>query len=236
MPQPIRALLITGYYDHGFLNAEPCLEQILVEAGFGVTVTGLFNGATEATLRPYDALVLVYNGPRFSSVTEKAVETFVASGKGLVTIHGATYAFGGVEVRKLRFGRSGIIEPPWREFVKMIGCRWPDELMGHGQRHQFPVRFIDREHPITRDLGETIQADDELYHRITVLPHAHILATAFDDPMIGGTGKDEPIMWRVNYGQGRVFHTTLGHDPKAMRAPAFAETITRAVKWAANER
>ena len=230
---PLRALLVTGWYDHGFLDAEPCLERILLESGrFDVRVADLSNGATEATLKPYDVLLVLYNGPRWGSVTEKAVEAFVSSGKGMVTIHGTTYAFGGVEVRKPRFKRSGIIEPPWQEFVRMIGCRWPEEKLGHGDRHQFPVRFVDREHPIMRGLGEILMADDELYHRITVLPQANILATAFDDPKIRGTGKDEPIMWTVNYGQGRVFHTTLGHDAKAMRAPAFRETITRAAEWA----
>jgi hypothetical protein len=27
----------------------------------------------------------------------------------------------------------------------------------------------------------------------------HVLATAFDDPANGGTGKDEPMIWTVNY-------------------------------------
>jgi hypothetical protein len=34
----------------------------------------------------------------------------------------------------------------------------------------------------------------------------HVLATAFDDPTNGGTGKDEPMIWTVNYGKGRSLY------------------------------
>ncbi len=227
----LRALIVTGWYDHSFLKPVPALRQLLSESGrFRVDVT---EDLPSADLTPYDVLVLLYNGPRWPPTTERAVEQFVASGKGMVTIHGTTYAFGGVEVRKVRFQRSGIIQPPWKEFVKMIGCQWPEERLGHGKRHRFAVRFTDQTHPVTRGLPASLMADDELYHRITVLPQAHVLATAFDDPKIRGTGKDEPVMWVVHYGRGRIFHTTLGHDPQAIRAPAFVRVVPRAAAWAA---
>ena len=64
-------------------------------------------------------------------------------------------------------------------------------------------------------------------------PDAHILATAFDDPANGGTGKDEPMMWTVNYGQGRVFYTALGHDVSAKQESGYVSTFPRGVEWAA---
>jgi hypothetical protein len=64
-------------------------------------------------------------------------------------------------------------------------------------------------------------------------PGAHIVATAFDDPANGGTGKDEPLMWTVKYGQGRVFYTALGHDVSAQQESGYVSTFTRAVEWAA---
>jgi len=176
---------------------------------------------------------VLYNGPRWETATERAVDDFVRSGKGMVTIHGATYAFGGVEVRKVKYEKSGILEEPWAAFVQMIGCQWTEENLGHGKRHQFPVRITDRNHPVTKGLPGKLMADDELYHKVTVLPHAKVLATAYSAPDTNGTGQDEEMMWVVEYGQGRVCHTTLGHDCEAMAAPAFRDLLLRGAEWAA---
>ncbi len=63
-----------------------------------------------------------------------------------------------------------------------------------------------------------------------------MLAVAFDDPAIQGRGKDEPILWTVDYGKGRVFHTILGHDVRAMEKPAFLQSFLRGTDWAATRR
>jgi type 1 glutamine amidotransferase len=61
----------------------------------------------------------------------------------------------------------------------------------------------------------------------------HVLATAYSDPAKRGTGKDEPIVWTVSFGRGRVVHTTLGHDLKAMAQEGFVTLVVRGVEWAA---
>jgi len=37
----------------------------------------------------------------------------------------------------------------------------------------------------------------------------------------------------INYGEGRVFHTTLGHDTTSMSGFGFAESLKRGTEWAA---
>jgi type 1 glutamine amidotransferase len=97
----------------------------------------------------------------------------------------------------------------------------------------FDVKITDPAHPVTAGLPPSCAVSDELYHNIRMQPGVHVLATAFDDPSIGGTGKDEPVLWTVNYGKGRVFHTTLGHDVFAMSEPGFVDTFRRGTYWAA---
>jgi type 1 glutamine amidotransferase len=96
------------------------------------------------------------------------------------------------------------------------------------------VEWVDKDHPISRGLPPTFVANDELYHKIDLKPNAHVLATAYDDPNVkGGTGKVEPAIWTVPYGQGRVVMTVLGHDLLAMSQPGFMDVFARATEWAA---
>jgi hypothetical protein len=233
----IRVLIFSGRNNHDWRTTTPFLRKVLVDSGrFDVRVEEEPVGATEATLAAYEVLVLDYDGPRWGDATEKAVENFVKQGKGLVAIHAANYAFTGLEVLGDHHHPTGIRQPPWPEYLKMIGGWWTEgpPKTGHAPRHCFTVKFVDRDHPVTRGLEGSFHVSDELYHSARMSPDAHILATAFDDPANGGTGKDEPIIWTVNYGKGRVFYTALGHDVAAMQESGFVSTFARATEWAAS--
>jgi len=235
-PGKIRVLILSGRNNHDWRTTTPFLRKVLVNSGrFDVRVEEEPAGVTAATLAAYDVLVIDYEGPRWGEVTEKAVENFVRQGKGLVGVHGANYTFSGVEVLADNHKPTGITQPPWPEYLQMIGGWWTlgPPKTAHAPRHCFTVKFVDREHPITRDLPESFRTSDELYHSPRMSPAAHILATAWDDPANGGTGKDEPMMWTVNYGKGRVFYSALGHDNSAQQESGYVSTFARGVEWAA---
>ena len=79
-----------------------------------------------------------------------------------------------------------------------------------------------------------MQTVDELYGKLRgPAENMHILATAYSDPSTGGTGEHEPILMTIHYGEGRVFHTTLGHDVDAMQGLAFQVSLQRGTQWAA---
>jgi len=259
----IRVLILSGQNNHDWRTTTPFLRRLLLNTGrFDVRVNEEPTGMTSETLAVYDVVVLDYNGPRWGSTAEDALVDFVRSGKGLVAVHGANWAFSGLVILGDHHIPTGIIEPPWPEYKKLIGGVWSDEppRSGHAPRHKFQVRIVDRNHPITDALPESFEADDELYHNIHMAEGVHVLATAYDDPnnkpepnpqsgssKVGAgntiakwpqldntpTGKDEPMLWTVNYGHGRTFYTALGHDTKAMAMPGFSTTFVRGVEWAA---
>ena len=235
-PGAIRALILSGRNNHDWRTTTPELRRILLETGrFDVRVIEEPMGITSDTLAAYQVVILDYNGPRWGAAAERALENFVRSGGGLVPVHAASYAFVGLPVLGDNHVRTSIVEPPWPEYAEMIGGHFSLDppRTGHGQRHTFRVRIVDREHPATRGLPESFLTNDELYHNMRMKPQAKVLAVAFDDPKYGGTGKDEPILWTVQYGKGRVFHTVLGHDVAAMQEPGFRLSFARGAEWAA---
>lgn len=231
----LRVLIVTGRMDpsHNWRETTPVLKTILENAGrFDVTVTEDARGITTGSLARYDALLVHYNGPRFGAEAERAVEEFVRGGKGMVSLHGVSYGpFFGLEQRGRRWEPTA--EGAWPAWAALLGATWKPENIGHGARHVFPVKWVDREHPIARGLEPTFQANDELYHRLDLRPEARVIAAAFSDPKTRGTGDEEPIIWTVAFGSGRTVHTTLGHDAAALRQPGVGAAIARAAEWAA---
>jgi len=231
----IQVLLITGQHVHDWVGTTPVLKQILEDTGeFEVRITEEFRGASAATLANYDLVVVNYydrrSDPqwRWGDTADQALVEFVKSGKGLVLYHLALGAFYG-----------------WEGFEQMSGGNWREGRGHHSPQHDFMVDIIDSEHPITRGLKLHLPVtDDELYANLIWQPEGnfHVLATAYDDHTlypetvrqpIPGPGKDEPILWTTQFGEGRVFVTTLGHDALDVTENTFKATFARGAQWAA---
>lgn len=233
----IRVLILTGNSDwsHPWQGTAPYLQGALMNTGrFDVKLEEEVIGITAATLANYDVLVNYYYGPRWGQTTERAVEDFLKAGHGMIGIHGVTYG--------PFFGQAGgsATEPrrmdgePWAAYADMLGMTWTIDNIGHAKRHVFVVQWTDHDQPISQGLPPTFVANDELYHKIELKPNAHVLAIARDVSVAeGGTGKDEPVVWTVPYGSGRVMMTVLGHDLLAMSQPGFLDVLARGTEWAA---
>ncbi|MGQ9916785.1 MAG: ThuA domain-containing protein [Bryobacteraceae bacterium] len=235
-PRRIRTLLVTGgaIGGHDWRITSPLLRKALEDTGrFEVRVTEEFRGAGPETLAGYDLVVLNYydgRDPAFAwpERTRTALRDFVRSGRGLVVYHFTIAAF-----------------LDWPEFETLCGGNWRPNQGHHSPAHTFELDIRDRSHPITRGLrAKLTQPADELYANLKWQPPNtyHVLATAWDDHRlyqgkarqpIPGDGLDQPVLWTLNYGSGRVFVTVLGHDGPADKTPVFTATFTRGAEWAA---
>jgi uncharacterized protein len=232
----IRVLILTGQMDryHDWRATTAFIEEFLQEAQrFDVRTLDDPRGLNAEVLRSYDVLILNYNGPRWGTDAERAVEGFVGHGKGMVAFHGVLY--GPLMGTEMDVSGDFVYHPElaWPAYSKMLGAFWQPRNIGHSLPHVFWVRLTDRHHPITERMGGRFLTSDELYHRISLLPGSRVLASAFDNPAVEGTGRNEPMCWTVHYGQGRTFYTTLGHNTSAMYQPGFITLFSRAVEWAA---
>jgi len=235
-PDKIRALIISGRNNHDWRSTTPFLKKVLTDTGrFDVRVIDEPSALSLEALLPYHVLVMNYCGPRLGPEAEHGILSAVRSGRGFVVVHGATYTFGELEVLGDRHRRTGIREEPWSEYIDMIGATWvkgPPKT-GHGDRHVFEVKLADVSHPIIDGMDKSFFISDELYADMRMKDGLNILGTAFSAKSTRGTGEEEPMLWTLNYGEGRVFHTALGHDLAAMDAPGFITTFARGTEWAA---
>jgi len=111
----------------------------------------------------------------------------------------------------------------------------------HGPQHAFQVINRKTDHPITKGLPEKwMHAKDELYSKLRgPAKNLTVLATAYADPKQRGTGRHEPVLFTVNYGRGRTFHTVLGHVGRGstsmppMECVGFIVTFQLGAEWAA---
>ena len=227
---PIRTLLVTGANNHDWRWTAPTIRAALAETGrFAVTITeqpqrDLVDVDRRHAAGELDLIVLDYNGERWGEPAEQAFVRAVQNGCGVTVVHAANNAF-----------------PGWRAYERMVGLLWRQGT-GHGRYHAFDVHVVDHGHPITRGMADLRLHPDELYHRLVPVAGAdyRVLLSAYSDPETGGSGRYEPMGTAGRFGDGRVFHTPLGHvwqnnlpSHATWHDPQLRLLVARGSEWAA---
>jgi hypothetical protein len=252
--KPIRVLLVDGQSGgpyHDWQLTTRVLKKQLDDTGlFRVSIaTSPRFGEDFTTFKPefstFQAIVLNYDAPDWPADLRAQLEQFVNEGGGLIVVHGADNAFPGWQAFNRMTGVGG-----WRGRTEKSGPLWylregklvsdnsPGPAGSHGARLPYQVVTQTPQHPIMKGLPRVwIHGSDELYATLRGPgENMAVLATAHSDPQNKGTGRDEPSLIAVNYGKGRVFHTTMGHDVVALSCVGFITTFQRGTEWAATGR
>lgn len=212
-----RVLLLTGedYPGHKWRETAPVLKKLLAaDSRLDVTVVEDLTFLRSAEVLTYDVIVAHFKNYDPAVPGREGRENlrrFVNSGGGLVLVHFACGAF-----------------QEWPEFVKLAGRAWNPEMRGHDPHGTFRVDITKSEHPIMQGL-DPFDTVDELYTCLDGDTPIEILATATSKV----DGKAYPMAFVLQYGQGRVFHSPLGHDVAAFQADGVGELFRRGTAWAA---
>ncbi|NWK98701.1 ThuA domain-containing protein [Sphingobium lactosutens] len=249
----IKLLIISGQnsYEHDWTGVNNMLRTMMQDTGrFDVRVTEDFDHGNLATLKDYDAVLINYSSRwnysdasehRWSKEAEQALFDYVKQGGGLVAYH-SSFTFGA----------------NWPEYQRLVGG-----VMDRSSRRSppgaFPVHIVDRNHPITSGMREYVWTyNDDMYTNMRMHPDAkiHVLATAHDSSAsynpkltgpkypiaaytpeklktMKGMDADHPQVWTADYGAGRVFSMTLGHDEMSLHFAGLQALILRGAEWAA---
>ncbi len=231
------------------------LTTLLEDTGrFRVRVVEDPRGLGAGIIDKYDVVIVVFEGRDgyhekavgFGAETDDALLRFVHDhGKGIVWFHGSAaqeddwgYPDEYNLMRGSRLTVAGGLRPrPWGEAV---------------------LRTSEPRHAITEGISArwTVTGDDILTG-VEILDGAQVLLTTFDDlesyekapmwpmshypvaiapeglPGLPGINTDQPIAWINEYGRGRSFTITIGHDIDTFRRIEFIRMFPRGVEWAA---
>ena len=248
----IKVLILDGpQVAHKYKRTTPVLKQILENASmFEVdhsrsSKEACEDGSYKPEFDKYDVIVMNEgaNAPVWPVKTQKDFTKFMSEGGGMVTVHAGNNCW-----------------PDWEEYNKMTAVGgWGgrneksgpylymndegevirDESKGkggaHGPQHEFEIVVRDAEHPIMKGLPQTfMHGPDELYDKLRgPAENVTILATAFSSKKKRGTGRHEPVFMVINYEEGRVFHSILGHHVEQIQEGSFVTTFLRGTEWAA---
>ncbi|NQY07896.1 MAG: ThuA domain-containing protein [Flavobacteriales bacterium] len=198
--------------------------------------------------KDYDVVIsnFGWNTADWSEATQKALDDYIENGGGFVSIHAADNSF-----------------PNWEAYNKMIGIGgWggrtekdgpyvyydnDDKLVrddsegkggSHGPQHEIPITVRVKDHPITKGMPtHWITTKDECYAKLRgPAENMIVLATGKDMSGEAPTDRHEPMLMVIDYGKGRIFHSTLGHDDYSIEGVGFIISFLRGAEWAATGR
>lgn len=253
--EPRRLLFLTyaGLYAHPSLaDAERVVTQLGAEGGFEVTTNQGYSIRSEDMdlsfisaeyLDQFDGLMMFTNGNLPMADSQKqAILDFVANGGGFVGTHAAVLTF-----------------YDYAPFGEMIGGYFKGAV---GANRIMVLDVEDRSHPSTRMLGPSWPVTDEFYRfgaevwtpdapdegvdelfglpipvafsreRVNVLLSINTSLTDLDGLPLE-PGGDYPQAWWREFGSGRVFYTSFGHQPDTWNYNrVFQAHLNGGIRWA----
>lgn len=183
------------------------LAQEYFPDGMNITYSVDPEDLTRQDLQRYDGLILYANHDSISPAQEKALLDYVASGKGFIPLHSASYCF-----------RNS------PEVVALIGGQFKSHSGG-----TFSAEIVKPDHPAMAGVTPFETEWDETYVHDHIADDIEVLMERVDS-----AGR-EPYTWVKEYGEGRVFYTAFGHDERTFRNPGFLQLVKSGIRWAVGD-
>ena len=183
--------------EHDTSRLAPVLKAGLSQYGFNISSAGAADAITDASLAPYDALILGANLSGLTTDDVRAIAGFVASGKGLLAVHAA-----------------GAPSSPNTGITALLG----GSVERRGAATVTPA-FVAQGHPVLANLKPFPSTGES----IVVAPDAGATRTVLMETVEGATR--QPWTWVRGEGQGRVFYTSYGHDEATCASPEFQSLL-----------
>ena len=203
-------LLLVGGSHHDSPEIRDALQGIFEHDGsHTVTQSEDMSVLNPESLKNVDVVVNATTDREPEPSEHYALINHVASGAGLVVVHGGLASFWNSQA-----------------YFGMVGCKFAGKSLEEKGSGDFDVIFgpnrFTRQHPITLGLSD-YTVNDELFFLQGDQTQWQVLARA----------QGHPIMYVKSFGLGRVFVSALGHDENRFLVPNTTEVMRRGALWAA---
>ncbi|APZ93378.1 PVC-type heme-binding CxxCH protein [Fuerstiella marisgermanici] len=188
------------------------LAPVLADRGIEMKYTDRMEDVNPETLAQFDGVVLYANIDRIDEAPAKALLDYVASGKGFIPLHCATFC--------------------WRNNKDMVAL-----MGGQFQRHGgqvFTTQIAAADHPIMKGYGSFTSWDETYIHHLHNEKNRTVLEYRVEGEQASGNER-EPWTWIRTHGEGRVFYTAWGHDQRTFNQPGFHNLVERGIRWACGD-
>jgi putative membrane-bound dehydrogenase-like protein len=225
--EPLKALLITGGCCHDYAKQHEVIAKgIQSRANVQVDVIWTDDKSTNPPLPIYDKVdwakgydIIIHDECAASMNNKETLTRILDAHKTIpsIQLHCAMHSF-----------RTG--EDRW---FKRLGL----QSNSHGPQEPIAITFVDKEHPITKTLGDWTTIKEELYNNVNLFD-AHPLAMGKQTVKNkDGTTKDVEyiVAWTNEKVGARSFSTTIGHNTETVADARYLDLITRGLLWACDK-
>jgi putative membrane-bound dehydrogenase-like protein len=205
-PKPIKILFLGDNGHHKPADRFRQIQPVLAARGIEIEYTDRLDALNPKTLAGYDGLLIYANHTAISAEQENALLDYVASGKGFIPVHCASYCFIKSDA-----------------YVELVGAQFKSHNTG-----TFRTTVTQADHPIMRGFGGFESWDETYVHT----KHNEKDRTVLEVREEGR--RKEPWTWVRTHGKGRVFYTAWGHDERTWSNAGFQNLLERGIRWACN--
>lgn len=164
------------------------------------------------------------NTPPMSPEGKQKLLDWVKAGGGFVGFHAANDSF------HSKGGRNEVQKVEDRDpYIQMIG----GEFVSHGPQQVAKMRVTSPYFSGADGLGRSFDMNEEWYALKNFAPDMHVILVQETEGMKGDCYQRPPFpaTWARNYGEGRVFYTSLGHRHDVWDSEIFQDLVEGGFGW-----
>jgi len=209
------ALFVCGGWEgHEPERCAAIFAPYLEENGYEVEISDTLDSyLDEGKMRALALIVPIWTMGTITEEQEKGLIGAVEGGVGLAGWHGG-------------------MADSFRKSINyqfMVGGQW---VAHPGNIIDYEVNIIDHDDPVTAGLEDFRMHSEQYYMHVD--PSNEVLATTTFSgehvPCI--SGNVVPVVWKRQWGRGRIFYCSLGHVAKDFDVPEAREIVRRGLLWA----